>query len=93
MAGEYRTEEALRQLPADIAHAIRDGGLRIALAVRPMVRVVRRDDLRAKLAEAYDRVPGMEKYAAGLRNGGMVPVIEAQPNNRVWTSGELFFKS
>lgn len=93
MAGEYRTEAILNQLPAAIAHAIRNDGLRIALTAHPMVRVVRRGDLRAMLVEAYANIPGMEKYVEGLRTGGMVPVVEMQGDNRVWVAGELYFKS
>lgn len=53
MAGEYRAEEVLKQLPEDIAQTIRTGGLRIALTARPMTGVVRRPDLREQLAAAF----------------------------------------
>ena len=45
MAGKHRTEEVLKQLPAELAGMIRTGGLRIALTGQPMVGVVRRPDL------------------------------------------------
>ena len=93
MAGEYRTEEVLSQLPSDIAQAIRTGGLRIALAARPMTGVVRRPDLRERLAAAYARIAGLDKYAQGLLGGSMVPVVETGGSDRVWAPGELFFKS
>ena len=93
MAGEYRTEEVLKQLPEDIAGLIRTGGLRIAMAAQPMVGVVRRLDLKDRLAAAYSSIPGMDKYAHGLFDGSMVPVVEMKAGNRVWAPGELFFKS
>ena len=93
MAREYRTEEVLKQLPVELAGMIRTGGLRIALAGQPMVRVVRRPDLKDRLIEAYAGIPGMERYAAGLKDGRMVPVVEMGGGDRVWAPGELFFKS
>ena len=93
MAGEYRTEEVLKQLPADVAAMIRTDRLRIALAARPMSGVVRRPDLRERLAAAYARIAGMDKYAKGLLDGRMVPVVETGGGDRVWAPGELFFKS
>ena len=93
MAGEYRTEEVLKQLPADVAAMIRTDRLRIALAGQPMAGVVRRPDLKDRLIEAYAGIPGMDKYAQGLSNGGMVPVVETAGGDRVWAPGELFFKS
>ena len=39
MAGEYRTEDVLNQLPADLAGMIRTGGLRIALTAQPMTAI------------------------------------------------------
>ena len=93
MAGEYRTDDVLKQLPDDIAGMIRTGGLRIALVAQPMAGVVRRPDLSDGLAKAYAGVPGMERYAEGLRDGSMVPVVEMKAGNRVWAPGELFFKS
>lgn len=93
MAGEYRTEEVLKQLPADLAGMIRTGGLRIALTGQPMVGVVRRPDLREKLAEAYGAIAGAGKYATGLRDGSMVPVVENAGGDRHWAPGELFMRS
>ena len=93
MAGEYRTEEVLKQLPADVAAMIRTGGLRIALAARPMSGVVQRPDLKGRLIEAYADIPGMGKYAKGLSDGSMVPVGETGGSDWVWAPGELFFKS
>ena len=93
MAGEYRTEEVLKQLPAELARMIRTGGLRIARAGQPMVGVVRRPDLKDRLAAAYGAIPGMDKYAKGLSDGSMVPVVEMNAGDRVWGPGELFFKS
>ena len=94
MAGEYRAEEVLKQLPADIAQAIRTGGLRIALAAQPMAGVVRRPDLRERLATAYGAIAGVEKYALGLMDGSMVPVVAQNVGrDRIWAPGELFFKS
>lgn len=94
MAGEYRTEEVLSQLPDDIAQAIRTGGLRIALTAQPMAGVVRRPDLRERLATAYGAIAGMEKYARGLADGSMVPVVALDAGgDRIWAPGELFFKS
>ena len=93
MAGEYRADEVLKQLPEDIAQAIRTGGLRIALAAQPMAGVVRRPDLRERLAAAYARIAGMGKYAKGLLDSSMVPVVETGGGDRVWAPGELFFKS
>ena len=94
MAGEYRTEEVLSQLPDDIAQAIRTGGLRIALAAQPMTGVVRRPELSERLAAAYGALAGMEKYAGGLRDGSMVPVVALDAGgDRIWAPGELFFKS
>lgn len=93
MAGEYRTEEVLKQLPAELAGMIRTGGLRIALTGQPMVGVVRRPDLKDRLAAAYGAIPGMDKYAKGLSDGSMVPVVEMNAGDRVWGPGELFFKS
>ena len=93
MAGEYRTEEVLKQLPTDLAGMIRTGGLSIALAGQPMAGVVRRPDLRERLAEAYGAIPGAGKYAAGLRDGSMVPVVETQGGDRHWAPGELFMRS
>ena len=37
-----------------------------------MSGVVRRPDLKDRLIEAYAGIPGMDKYAQGLTNGGMV---------------------
>lgn len=93
MAGEYRTEEVLKQLPADVAAMIRLGRLRIAMAAQPMAGVVRRPDLKDRLIEAYAGIPGMERYIEGLRDGSMVPVVETGGSDRVWAPGELFFKS
>ena len=93
MAGEYRTEEVMKQLPADLAGMIRTGGLRIALAGQPMAGVVRRPDLKDRLVHAYAGIPGAEKYAKGLTEGSMVPVVEVQAGNRHWAPGELFMKS
>ncbi len=93
MAGEYRTEDVIKQLPADSAGMIRTGGLRIALTGQPKVGVVRRPDLKDRLVQAYAGIPGMEKYAQGLTNGGMVPVVEVQAGERYWAPGELFMKS
>ena len=93
MAGEYRTEVVLKQLPADVAAMIRTGRLRIALAARPMTGVVQRPDLRERLAAAYARIAGMERYADGLRNGSMVPVAEQGGGDRIWAPGELFMRS
>lgn len=93
MAGEYRTEDVLNQLPADLAGMIRTGGLRIALAGQPMTGVVRRPDLTDLLIEAYAGIPGMARYAEGLKNGGMVPVVEIAGGDRHWAPGELFMCS
>lgn len=93
MAGKHRTEEVLKQLPAELAGMIRTGGLRIALTGQPMVGVVRRPDLKDRLAAAYGAIPGMDKYAKGLSDGSMVPVVEMNAGDRVWGPGELFFKS
>ena len=94
MAGEYRTEEVLKQLPEDIAQANRTGGLRIALAAQPMAGVVRRPDLRERLAAAYARIAGMGKYAQGLLDGSMVPIVAQNVGgDRICAPGELFFKS
>jgi len=54
---------------------------------------VRRPDLKDRLVQAYAGIPGMEKYAQGLTNGGMVPVVEVQAGERYWAPGELFMKS
>lgn len=93
MAGEYRAEDVLKQLPADLAGMIRNGGLRIALAGQPMSGVVRRPDLRERLAVAYGAIAGAGNYAAGLRDGSMVPVVENAAGDRHWAPGELFMKS
>lgn len=93
MAGEYRTEDVLNQLPAELAGMIRTGGLRIALAGQPMAGVVRRPDLKDRLIEAYAGIPGMDKYAQGLSNASMVPVVETAGGDRVWAPGELFMRS
>ena len=93
MAGEYRTEEVLKQLPTDVAAMIRTGRLRIAMAAQPMVGVVRRPDLKGRLIEAYAGISGMERYVEGLRDGSMVPVVVTGGGDRVWAPGELFFKS
>lgn len=95
MAGEYRKTEVLEKLPEDIAGAIRDGSLRIALAAQPMSGVVPRPDLSERLAAAYGAIAGMEKYARGLSDGSMVPVVvpEEAGGGKVWRPGELFFKS
>ena len=94
MAGEYRAEEVLKQLPEDIAQAIRTGGLRIALAAQPMAGVVRKPDLRERLAAAYRQIAGMAKYADGLMDGSMLPVVAQNVGgDRIWAPGELFFKS
>ena len=93
MAGEYRTEAVLKQLPADIAGLIRTGGLRIALTSQSMRGVDRRPDLSERLAAAYGAMAETAKYATGLRNGSMVPVVEALGGNRNWAPGELFMRS
>jgi hypothetical protein len=94
MAGEYRAGEVLKQLPEDIAQAIRTGGLRIALEAQPMAGVVLRPDLCERLAAAYRPIPGMAKYANGLMDGSMVPVVALDAaGDRIWAPGELFFKS
>ena len=93
MAGEYRTDDVLNHLPEDIAKAIRTGGLRIAMATQPMTGVVRRPDMAKRLAEAYGEIAETAKYATGLRNGSMVPVVEASGGNRNWAPGELFMRS
>ncbi len=93
MAGEYRTEDVLTQLPNDLAGMIRTGGLRIALAGQPMTGVVRRPDLRDRLIKAYAGIPSMARYADGLKNGSMVPVVEVGKFNRHWAPGELFMRS
>ena len=94
MAGEYRAEEVLKQLPEDIAQAIRTGGLRIAVAAQPMVGVVRRPDLSERLAAVYSPIAGMAKYADGLKDGSMVPVVALDAGgDRIWAPGELYFKS
>ena len=90
MAGEYRTEEVLRQLPDDIAGAIRDGSLRIAIAAQPMTGVVPRPDLSERLAAAYGAIAGMEKYV----DGSLVPVgVPRDGGGKTWAPGELFFRS
>ena len=93
MAGEYRTEDVLNQLPADLAGMIRTGGLRIALTAQPMTGVVRRPDLTDLLSKAYAGIPGMARYAEGLKKGGMVPVVEIAGGDRHWAPGELFMRS
>ena len=67
MAGEYRTEEVLKQLPAELAGMIRTGGLRIALAGQPMVGVVRRPDLKNRLAAAYGAIPAWKSTSRACR--------------------------
>lgn len=93
MAGEYRKEDVLEKLPEDIAKAIRAGGLRIALTAQPMTGVVRRPDLSERLAAAYGAIAETAKYAAGLRDGSMVPIVEKESGDRYWAPGELFMRS
>jgi hypothetical protein len=92
MAGEYRTKEVLEKLPHDMAKLIQEGGLRIALSSQPMSGVVKRPDLAVRMAEEYGKIEGTRKYATGLRDGSMVPVVDVSAN-RAWAPGELFFKS
>lgn len=93
MAGEYRTEAALTQLPDDVATQLRTGHLRLALTDQPMTGVTRRPDLVEPLAKLYDKVKGMERYAANLRAGKVVPVNPVSGPNKVWAPGELFLTS
>ena len=93
MAGEYRKEDVLEKLPDNMAGAIRDGSLRIAIASQPMAGVVPRPDLSERLSAAYGAIAGMEKYARGLRDGSMVPVGAPREGGKSWAPGELFFKS
>ena len=94
MAGEYRKEDVLEKLPDDMAGAIRDGSLRIAIASQPMAGVVPRPDLSERLAAAYGAIAGMEKYARGLTDGSMVPVgVPRDGGGKTWAPGELFIRS
>ncbi len=91
MAGEYRTEAVLQQLPAHLADKIRNG-LRIGLTNQPMSGVLLCRDLTEPLAEAFDAI-GQTKYADGLRNGSMVPLMPMHGPEKVWAPGELYMKS
>ena len=103
MAGEYRQESVLAELPAELAAPIRNGERRIALTHTAVSGAVKRPDLNEKYAEAYE-ASSEKKYARGLRDGSMV-VIEITANlrpehggspaatEREYAPGELFLKS
>ena len=91
MAGEYRTEAVLAKLPVKLATAIRSG-LRIGLTNQSMAGVTLRRDLTEEMAAAYEAA-GERRYADGLRNGAMVPLVPSSGPDRDWAPGELFFKS
>jgi hypothetical protein len=57
----------------ELANTIHDG-LRIAFTDGPLVGVKIRKDLTEEMAAAYETA-GLTKYANGLRNGSMVPLI------------------
>ena len=80
MAGEYRTEDVLNQLPAELAGMIRlaDCASRWRAAhVRRRAQAGSED----RLIEAYAGIPGMDKYARPL-NSGTSPVVEVQAGDR-----------
>lgn len=91
MAGEYRTERVLQKLPKKLADAIRNG-LRIALTGQPMTGVSVRHDMSEEVAAALANA-GEQRYADGLRNGDMVPVIPLSGPQNYWSPGELFMRS
>ena len=103
MAGEYRKENVLNELPEEIAKPIRDGAIRIALTHTPVEGAVKRPDLNEQFAQAYEN-SSEPKYARGLRNGSMVVIVitgtlspehGGDPNatEKTWAPGELFFTS
>lgn len=93
MAGEYRTEAVLAKLPVQMADAIR-AGMRIAYTNKPIegCRICR--DMAPEMADAYEAA-GEQRYADGLRDGSMVPLIPlyGYVQDRYWAPGELFFRS
>jgi hypothetical protein len=91
MAGEYREASVLEKLPKKLSDAIR-GGLRIAFTDGPLDGVKVRKDLAEEMATAYETA-GLMKYANGLRDGSMVPLIPSPDPYRYWEPGELFLRS
>lgn len=106
MAGEYRKENVLAEMPEELAKPIRDGAVRIALTHTPVVDAVKRPDLNEAYAEAYAHT-SEPKYTMGLRDGSMVVIIvtgKLRPEHggargargateKNWAPGELFFTS
>ena len=103
MAGEYRQESVLAELPAELAQPIRDGEIRIALTHTAVHGAVKREDLNERYAAAYE-ASSQPKYARGLRDGSMIVIVitaQLRPEHggdpeaaaKVWAPGELFLKS
>ena len=93
MAGEYRSAEVLKKMPASLADPIRSGRLRIALTSEPAVGVRKDAAIAGKLADALAKAGAPPRYAKGLRNGSMVPVWVPEGPDRYWRPGELFLTS
>jgi len=102
MAGEYRQEAVLAEMPAELAEPIRAGAIRIALTHTPVGRAVRRQELNEAYARAY-AATSEPQYARGLRNGSMVVIAITgmlRPEHggsasveKTWAPGELFLTS
>jgi len=103
MAGEYRQERVLDEMPEELAQPLRVGAIRIALTHTPVIDAVKRPDLNEAYAEAYENT-GEPKYARGLRDGSMVVIAitgmlrpehggEPGATEKTWMPGELFFTS
>lgn len=103
MAGEYRQEHVLDELPEELAKPVRDGAVRIALTHTPVEGAVKRPDLNEAYAEAYAGT-SEPKYARGLRDGSMVVIVitgTLSPEHggvpgateKTWAPGELFMTS
>lgn len=54
--------------------------------------VALRGDLAADMADACEKA-GCRKYADGLRDGSMVPLVPRSGMDKIWAPGELFLKS
>ena len=103
MAGEYRLEEVLSEIPEELAAPIRKGDIRIALTHTPVTGARKAPELNEEYAAAYEN-SSQPKYARGLRDGSMV-IIEIRSrlrpehggtdtgDEKVWAPGELFMRS
>lgn len=90
MAGEYRQKEYLEKMPECVQQMITDG-FRIALTNQPIIGVTVRKDLSIMFSEAV-RGAGLVDLANKIDSGAAVPVSPGNIN-RVYSPGELFFKS